>query len=198
MSNSEISQSFILALKKNGIRTDYDPVLDDYKLVSQNVPSEENLIEIPDEEIFPMPSVETNIPHYSSHQLVSCAYKEVLDNFQNSKEKSSDTVQKDNLKSMMPIQDPEEFVKFKQEYNTYVAKTCESYDFETPASLCSVPTCLNTAIPTFDYCICHIEMDPKFEALGLLKKCENEDCEIPTSMKFGLCTFHRTKKNQKK
>ena len=205
MSKNSPNSVFLKTLASYGFSGEVSPVLQRMDLVTETIPNDEDLIEIPDEEILPVPEIEDErVDDISESDMRNCALTSLANTF---KEKNEvlflPKVEKTHLKNILVYDDPADFVQFKREYATYIKKTAADQLLdEGTINLCSVPTCLNTAIPTMKYCTYHITMDPDYSRFGLFNTCQfklrGEECETPCSVKFVNCTIHRKNTKTKK
>ena len=203
MNKLEQNFVFITTVKKFGVETEVSPEISKLNLITETAPDEDVLIEIPDEEELPIKEISDEREEtISQEKFTTICYDEIKNCFAQ-KEKNSDDqhVQKENLRSMLPIRDAEQFVKMKREYQTYLSYLSDQNSLETPISLCKYPICLNNALPSLQYCACHIEMDPKFKEIAFVQKCDfavnGQRCEVAVSPKYQQCSFHRAKKPKK-
>ncbi|EAY04200.1 hypothetical protein TVAG_298180 [Trichomonas vaginalis G3] len=88
-----------------------------------------------------------------------------------------------------PLPNAEEFVLYKRQKATQLAKECKDDDLPEPIQLCTFPTCLNTAIPTYKFCINHLPLDPNFNDQPFFVKCPQ--CERIAQVGDEKCVFHK-------
>ena len=205
MSKNPQNSAFHKILIQYGFSTDVSPILQKLDLVTESIPTEENLIEIPDEEIIPIPEIEDEtVDDITENDMQKCALNEFAKIFKEKNQlKFLPKVDKNHLKDILLYDDPEEFVQFKREYTTYVKKVALDQSVDPDSiTLCNHPTCLNPAIPTLNYCTYHITLDPDYTRFGLFNKCQfeirGEQCETPCSEKFQNCAIHRKYSKSKK
>ena len=200
MTKNDVNSLFLKTLESNAISTATPKSLAKMKLVTEKIPEPSDLVEIPDEEIFPISEIldETN-KEITPQEITKSALSDMLSSFiQRTKVLKPPTVEKSNLQNMMIYDDPQQFIEFKREYATYLSAVASNLGIPVSAiQLCSFPLCLNQAIPNFHFCINHMEMEHEFDKVDLFSRCnfttQGERCETPCSPKFQYCTFHRQK-----
>lgn len=93
------------------------------------------------------------------------------------------------------FQSIDDFIFFKRKLSTYFSKKSSSMGYPVPITTCAEPHCINPTVPTFSRCINHIVYDERFTLQYMLEKCkgvpEAPNCDIPTSLRTGLCQHHR-------
>ena len=91
------------------------------------------------------------------------------------------------------FQSSSDFIHFKKAAATAIEKECVEMGLDNECvKICSVPQCLNSTIPNFDYCITHISLDKKFEEQKFVHTCTNKKgCGTPCVTSQEFCPIHR-------
>lgn len=143
------------------------------------IPIEQDLVKIPEVEQFPLPKVQKSerLDEAEMRKMFTQAQLEdiVLEGINGS--------QDENELNVPTLEIPGEyssvghFVLCKTELNTYYNIQSEEMKLPVAIGVCKEPQCMNSTVPSFDYCITHLKMDPKFSEQGFIKG----DAEQPAS-----------------
>ena len=198
------NSNFVTALNKNGIDLDPPTIYDTLNLKTSKIPSEDSLIKIPNIETFPLEIPENNLIDFNiKEKFVESSYQLILKNLQKLIQKNiSDNSNTLNFQEILPFDTSMEFVQFKRELQTYYQEISKENNFDINITVCKDPICLNSAVPTFEYCSYHLPTDDKFNSQPFLSQCDfifnGSRCETPCSTKNQQCSLHkRSKKNKK-
>lgn len=93
---------------------------------------------------------------------------------------------------------PEDFVRFRQEYDAVLQKRSEDMGLIDKVKICQIPTCISPTVPSFDYCIYHLPHDSQFTKQYLITTCsdigpDGKPCMTPTTVGLGKCAHHLQK-----
>lgn len=159
---------------------------------------EENIIEIPDSEEFPIPE-----PDQKLKPDLEDLRKSFVE-FQLEYIRDKVNVSDDSL-SLPIIDHPviemdgdfeslEDFINYKKAVAIDYKKKSNNFGFKEPIGICASPICINPAIPGFRYCTYHLPEDKSFHQQIFLKRCthvdENGQCKTPCSSGLDTCTLH--------
>lgn len=159
---------------------------------------QENLIEIPSSEKFPIQEQEQKSKF--DLEILRKSFVE----FQLEHIRDKVNVSDDSL-SLPIIDHPvieldgdfkslEDFLEFKKAVAIDYKKKSNNFGFKEPIGICASPICINPAIPGFQYCTYHLPEDKNFNQQIFLKRCthfdENGQCKTPCSSGLDTCTLH--------
>lgn len=195
-------EDFLNKLKSFGIGGYSERIPPGVGVYNKGVPNESDLISVPLEEDFPLPPVE---PHHAINPeeiktaLIQSQYEILFTQLETAFTVKSASDELELLEYGREYENPEELHKFKRALATYYNEQAKNLGCTKPVEICSEPTCLNMAIPSFKYCSNHILNEQKPQPF--IKKCgapkpEGEDaqeCQRPAPSGVGLCLHHLNK-----
>lgn len=180
------AELFAQALKECGIDT--DPPIGTNPILTARIPKQ-NIVAVNVQETFPLkvPTKENVIGEETKEMLISASIEQIVFNrlkLSSNKEQTNEVYSE----KISPFPTAEEFVQFKRAKATKLKMESEEDHLSAPIELCSFATCLNTAVPTFKYCINHLSFDPNFDKQIFLKKCPK--CDRVMSENDQNCSLH--------
>lgn len=161
----------------------------------RGIPSKEELVEIPHEETFPLqydqkneePNEEELRSEFVKFQVENIAmFSLEYKNKNEGNEFKSHLVDVENQ-----FQSIDDFIKFKQELNTYYQVKSREMELPCVISCCANPICLNSSVPGFRYCLNHFTNESEFNKQHILKKCSVDGCNRVCVISCDRCDYHK-------
>ena len=164
-------------------------------------PPQSVLIEIPDEEQFPLP--EPDIPEAIEDEDLRSSFiafqkKFIVENSNTNGNPYSTSFRGKDLDIPVEFDTYQAFITFKRQLETYYIEMSKEYGWKDPVTVCHHPTCLNSTVPTFSYCVNHMYEDENFDKQKFIGRCEKVDetpCGRICNAQFKVCNLHRVNKN---
>lgn len=181
-------------------------VPENYKSHFDSTYINDNLIEIPEEEKFPIQE-----PNHKPKQNLKNLQKSFVE-AQLLQIREKVNVSDDPL-SFPIIDHPviemngdfdslNDFITFKKAVLIDFKRKSKSFGFREPIGICESPICINPAVPGFHYCTYHLPEDKNFDQQIFLKRCTYVDeygqCKTPCSSGLETCTLHGKQTQKKK
>ena len=164
------------------------------------IPSTEELHQIPQFEQFPL-SISEKSENITLKDLKLLFVQSQIQQISNSTFSTNliDFINGDLLNIPINNDKINDFIEFKRQLSTFYLKQSELLNLTPPISICSNLLCLNNSIPTFKYCIHHINNEENILNQNLLSNClyiskNGKKCNKICSKEIGLCSFHKNKK----
>lgn len=191
MSKTEkLENAFLKSLKNRGIGIEINEQIPEKFHKNYSIPKDTSCIPVPliesDEWVSPEQAGYITKEEIS-HQDYFILQKKLF--FERNKPKPAP--KEDTNPQLLAAKSPEEFVELKKEINTYYSTISEKEDLSLTIHVCNYPTCLYNAVPTFDYCLSHLGMDPRFGEDLYFHKCTQ--CDNVATLRFKRCKFHSWK-----
>lgn len=129
----------------------------------EGIPNKEDLHEIPRD----FTQVEFESPKYTKldpdelkKEFVHYEVKKITSQIDHSRPDSSIYMNEIDLNTQFTS--VKNFIKFKQSLGTYYDLKSAELQLPEHIKMCACPQCLNAAVPNFQYCVNHLQKDPKF------------------------------------
>ena len=193
-------RSFQNVLRQKGVAEPSPAIPDDVGRHLRGVPADDELVPVPDFEEFPFAEAPPPVhlaadearTKFVQYQLQTIAANPLT----NASAGAADqTCVGPVLEIPTEFDSVEDFVKFKRELATVFKARSDAYGWSESVGVCKYPTCTNSVAPSFEYCLFHLPLDPKFEEQGFVGRCkvvtDEKQCEIPCGKNGTKCAFHR-------
>ena len=131
------------------------------------IPKEEDLIEIPEIENFPLENLPEKIKP-NEEELKKMFIETQLETILN--KNNEIFLNSNSINIPNQFKSINHFINFKKELNQYYINKSKELNLSEDVIICSNLLCLNSSCPTFKYCINHINLDENYNKKQFLKK----------------------------
>lgn len=152
----------------------------------ESPPRSEELAEIPDQEQYPLeiiPCSDKITPDVLNILFVKSQIQVASQN-SNSNSLSGSLVESE----IFPTE--KEFYQYKMDLQAQIEKCNKNENLTVPLSICNDPLCVNSAVPSFHYCLRHLYKDPNFSTQSLVHCCEQTNCSCIVGASTKKCPIH--------
>jgi hypothetical protein len=172
------------------------PEIGRYRL---GVPSADSLIPVPDMEEFPLdePTPAPQLtPGESRAQFCQFQVQHIANDVAVARVSGPELdCRGPTLEIPTEFDSVDDFIAFKRALATVFKLRSDEYGWHIPMGVCEFPSCLNSAPPTFHYCLYHLPLDPEFTNQKFLTTCQalvdGRPCGTPCGIGSTKCAFHR-------
>lgn len=179
MTSKDRTEAFHQFLRQHNIGEFSPAIPEDVGKHLEGIPYEEDLVQVPEMEDFPLPDAEkhTKLEKNDMKKMLTQAQIESILFADNEEEDANDITPFQIIDTTSQYSSAGHFIKVKQALSTIYATRSEEMNLPVTVVCCKELSCTNAAVPTFEYCINHITKDPNFNNQKFVLKCAKSGCD---------------------